>query len=203
MHLTSGISGGRGRRPKSKARQDSCLRGQVFEVDVSRGPPEGFALQVEPPRASELSRRICALLADLRAGRPNYAACFVVRQGEPPLVSAPSLLPPWNACQSVHVSISLFALLAVLCRPSQLSRSGPSHAPTVGQQIPVLMGWNGELCGLTLPYSAQECLHMALVSSQFPFVLGASNIYLAKSLFEMCVSICRHPARGACAALVC
>ena len=58
---------------------------QVFEVDAARSQPDGFSLQVEPPRASDLSRRICALLADLRAGRANHASCFVVRQGESPL----------------------------------------------------------------------------------------------------------------------
>ncbi len=58
---------------------------QVFEVDAARSQPDGFSLQVEPPRATDLSRRICALLADLRAGRANHASCFVVRQGELPL----------------------------------------------------------------------------------------------------------------------
>lgn len=57
----------------------------MFEVDASRGQPDGFSLQVEPPRQSDLSRRICALLNDLRAHRSNYAGCFVVRQGEPPI----------------------------------------------------------------------------------------------------------------------
>lgn len=66
-----------------------CVTFQVFEVDASRGQPDGFSLQVEPPRASELSRRICALLADLRRGRSNYCGCFVVRQG----ASLPSLSP--------------------------------------------------------------------------------------------------------------
>lgn len=58
-----------------------CLPIQVFEVDTSRGQPEGYSLAVEPARRSELSQRINALLADLRSGRSHYAGCFVVRQG--------------------------------------------------------------------------------------------------------------------------
>jgi hypothetical protein len=54
---------------------------QVFDVDTSRGQPEGFSLAVEPARRGDLSVRINALLGDLRAGRPHYAGCFVVRQG--------------------------------------------------------------------------------------------------------------------------
>lgn len=55
----------------------------MFDVDASRGVPDGFALSVEPPRREDLSQRINALLADLRAGRASHAGCYVVRQGAP------------------------------------------------------------------------------------------------------------------------
>jgi hypothetical protein len=58
-----------------------CARSQVFDSDITHGNLDGYSLSVEPPRASDLSKRINALLADLRRGRSNYAGCFVVRQG--------------------------------------------------------------------------------------------------------------------------
>ena len=53
---------------------------QVFEAGPNQAP-DGAGLSVEPPRASELSKRINALLSSLRAGRSTYASCFVVKQG--------------------------------------------------------------------------------------------------------------------------
>jgi protein transport protein SEC24 len=57
----------------------------VFGFDLSS--PEAndpTRLQVEPERpGSPLSARLCAVLRALRAGRPTYAQCFVVRQGSP------------------------------------------------------------------------------------------------------------------------
>lgn len=58
------------------------LCGQVFDLDISKGNPDAYTLLVEPARASDLSKRINALLFELRRTRSNYAACFVVRQGE-------------------------------------------------------------------------------------------------------------------------
>ena len=60
---------------------------QVFEAGPGQAQ-DGAGLSVEPPRSSELSKRINALLSSLRAGRSTYASCFVVRQG----VSHPGLL---------------------------------------------------------------------------------------------------------------
>jgi len=40
-------------------------------------------LSVEPPREGALSRRINNVLSRLRAGRPIYQQCFIVRQGSP------------------------------------------------------------------------------------------------------------------------
>lgn len=57
------------------------LPAQVFEADITKGNLDGYALSVEPPRPSELSKRINALVAELRKSRSNYAGCFVVRQG--------------------------------------------------------------------------------------------------------------------------
>ncbi|CAK0784355.1 hypothetical protein CVIRNUC_007559 [Coccomyxa viridis] len=56
---------------------------QVFEAGPGQAQ-DGAGLSVEPPRSSELSKRINALLSSLRAGRSTYASCFVVRQGTPP-----------------------------------------------------------------------------------------------------------------------
>ncbi|CAL8469171.1 g8712 [Coccomyxa elongata] len=75
---------------------------QVFEVDAARSQPDGFSLQVEPPRATDLSRRICALLADLRAGRANHASCFVVRQGTQPEAH----VQPWFVEDRTQISQS-------------------------------------------------------------------------------------------------
>ena len=45
---------------------------------------DALALDPEPARpGSELSARVCAVLASLRATRPNFPPCFVVRQGSP------------------------------------------------------------------------------------------------------------------------
>ena len=45
---------------------------------------DALALDPEPARqGSELSSRVCAVLASLRATRPNFPPCFVVRQGSP------------------------------------------------------------------------------------------------------------------------
>ena len=45
---------------------------------------DALALDPEPARAgSELSARVCGVLAALRATRPNFPPCFVVRQGSP------------------------------------------------------------------------------------------------------------------------
>lgn len=40
-------------------------------------------LQVEPSTGSPLSKRLNRVLWGLRAGRPLYQQCFVVRQGTP------------------------------------------------------------------------------------------------------------------------
>ena len=55
---------------------------QVFEAGPGQST-DAVALSVEPPRASELSQRINALLSSLRSARSTYASCFVVRQGAP------------------------------------------------------------------------------------------------------------------------
>ena len=45
---------------------------------------DALALDPEPARpGSELSARVCSVLASLRATRPNFPPCFVVRQGSP------------------------------------------------------------------------------------------------------------------------
>ena len=53
---------------------------QVFETGPNQ-PADGVGLSVEPPRASELSKRINALLSSLRSSRSTYASCYVVKQG--------------------------------------------------------------------------------------------------------------------------
>ena len=40
-------------------------------------------LSPEPPRDNLMSKRICAVLSTLRARRPVYQQCFVIRQGSP------------------------------------------------------------------------------------------------------------------------
>ena len=54
---------------------------QVFEAGPNQSP-DGAGLSVEPPRASELSKRINALLSSLRSSRSTYASCYVVKQGD-------------------------------------------------------------------------------------------------------------------------
>ncbi len=54
---------------------------QVFGEAAPNQPADGVSLSVEPPQASELSKRINALLSSLRSGRSRYASCYVVRQG--------------------------------------------------------------------------------------------------------------------------
>ena len=62
---------------------------------------------MEPPRSSELSKRINALLSSLRAGRSTYASCFVVRQGKPSRPCAVTIATPqgvlWHSNES-HLS---------------------------------------------------------------------------------------------------
>ncbi|KAL6763866.1 COP-II coat subunit [Haematococcus lacustris] len=57
----------------------------VFGVDLnSAGAQDSTQLSVEPERpGSTLSSRVNKLLAALRASRPLYQQCFVVRQGSP------------------------------------------------------------------------------------------------------------------------
>ena len=53
----------------------------MFEAGPNQ-TPDGAGLSVEPPRASELSKRINALLSSLRSSRSTYASCYVVKQGK-------------------------------------------------------------------------------------------------------------------------
>lgn len=63
--------------PEAVAAAASVSPGSSTAVDA-------LALDPEPPRPnSELSARVCAVLSSLRATRPNFPPCFVVRQGSP------------------------------------------------------------------------------------------------------------------------
>lgn len=57
----------------------------VFGVDIATLSPQDLSsLKPEPPRqGSQVSARVCNVLAALRVGRPLQPQCFVVRQGSP------------------------------------------------------------------------------------------------------------------------
>lgn len=56
---------------------------QVFGLGNNATPQELAGIHVEPPRDNQWSRRINAVIQELRSTRPTHQLLFVVRQGDP------------------------------------------------------------------------------------------------------------------------
>jgi hypothetical protein len=91
---------------------------QVLGPEGANPSADVSALPLEPPRqGSALSQRLCALLAELRRGRPAMQPAFAVRQGTPAeAVAVPLLVEDRAAGQMSYTDFLLAVLKQVLTK---------------------------------------------------------------------------------------
>jgi protein transport protein SEC24 len=124
--------------------------GELFAADPATLPPDLTGLSVEPERPTNVSKRLNALMRQLRKRNSGiYQQCFVVRQ-----VCTPSDLPYRHIVAVVHCGAILNVLL---CRLEGVLYGGARHPLLCGGPGP----WHAELHGLFV-YHPQGCDFEAL-----------------------------------------
>jgi len=94
---------------------------EVFGLGDDPTPQELQALTLEPARDTDLSKRMCAIVASQRGSRGMHQQCFVVRQGDP----MEAHVSPYFVEDKHHASPSYLEFLGHLHKAVMSNSSAP------------------------------------------------------------------------------